>query len=69
MDINSNKIRMQFDDFSLHFDRNFGWSKATGWSLFRDGRAVLSFVKWDEVWAAMTLGERVRLIVFGNSLR
>lgn len=69
MDINSNKVRLQFDDFSMHFDRNFGWSKATGWSLFRDGRTVLSFVSWEVIWAAMTTGERVRCVVFGNSLR
>ena len=69
MDISANKVRMQFDDFSIHFDRNFGWSKKTGWSLFRDGQFILSLVTWEEVWAAMTTGERVRCIVFGNGMR
>lgn len=69
MEINSNKVRLVFDNFAIHFDRNFGWSKATGWSLFRDGRTVLSFVTWEEVWSMMTTGERVRCIVFGNGMR
>ncbi len=69
IDFNADKIRLQFDNFTLHFDRNFGWSKATGWSLFRDGSTVLSFVTFDEVWSAMTTGERVRCIVFANNLR
>jgi hypothetical protein len=69
MDVNCDKIRLQFDDFALHFDRNYGWSKATGWSLMRDKSFVLSFVTWEEAWAAMTTGERVRCIVFANQMR
>jgi hypothetical protein len=69
VDINANKIRLEFDGFGLHFDRDYGWSKVTGWSLIRDGSFVLSFKTWEEVWAAMTTKERVRCIVFANQIR
>lgn len=65
----TNKIRLQFDGFALHFDRDYGWSKVTGWSLVRDYSFVLSFVTWEEVWAAMTTQERVRCVVFANQLK
>lgn len=69
MDINSNKIRLQFDGLELHFDRDFGWSKKTGWSVKRDDSFVVSMVSWEEAWAALTTAERVRCIVFTNQLR
>lgn len=62
-------VRLQFDDFSLHYDSNYGSTKQTGWSLYREGRTVLSFVTWDVLWATMSTGERVRCIVFGNRMR
>jgi hypothetical protein len=69
MDINANKIRLQFDGLELHFDRDFGWSKKTGWSVKRDDFFVVSMVSWEEAWSVLTTAERVRCIVFANNLR
>jgi len=69
MEPNCDKVRLQFDGLELHFDREFGWSRKTGWSVKRDGSFVVSMVPWEEAWAALTLAERVRCIVFANSLR
>jgi hypothetical protein len=69
IDFRDDRIRLVFDNFAVHFDRNYGWSKKTGWSLFRNGSAVLTFVTWEDVWSAMTTGEHVKCYVFANNLR
>jgi len=54
MEPNCDKVRLQFDGLELHFDREFGWSRKTGWSVKRDGSFVVSMVPWEEAWAALT---------------
>jgi len=68
-EINADYIELGFYDcdqtrgFSVNFHRGLGWS------LFRDLEKVVVNVTWEESWAAMTTGERVRCAVFANSLR
>jgi hypothetical protein len=69
MNPRTDRLRLEIGKFALHFDRDYGWSKKTGWSLARSGHFVLSLVTWEEVWAAMTTAERVRCINFTNNLR
>ena len=69
METNADHIRLEIDGLGLHFDRDYGIQRRTGWSLSRDGSFILQFVTWEEAWAALTVAERVRCIVLANSLR
>jgi hypothetical protein len=37
-----NKFRLEFNDFSLQFDRDFGQAKRTGWSFSIGGSFVVT---------------------------
>jgi len=61
--IHADHVRLQFDDFILQYHTS------TGWMLSRSGHVIIQYGSWDDVWKAMTTGERVRAIVFANQLR
>jgi len=62
MNVHAKYIRLQFDDFILSKNN-------TGWQVSRGGHVAIKDASWEEAWAVLTTGERVRCIVFANQLR
>jgi hypothetical protein len=60
--IQATYIKLQFDDFVIQ-------RSTSGWSVFRGDTCIVYGRTWEEAFDSLTTGERVRAIVFANSLR